>query len=50
MENFSRMDEVNAFWQGVKGEVRGIKQRGYVLNEKGWLHRGGSALELGGML
>lgn len=50
MERFIRREDVNAFWQSAKTEVRGMEQRGYVPNGKGWLHRSGRTLELGAKL
>lgn len=50
MEAFIRRQDVNAFWQGVKAEVRGMEQRAYLPNGKGWLHRGGSSVETGAKL
>lgn len=47
MEAFLRRGEVDAFWQAVKGEVRGMEQRAYLPNGKGWLHRGGGTVETG---
>lgn len=51
MERFIRRHEVDAFWQAVKGEVRGMEQRAYLPNGKGWLHRGkGRTVEEGAKL
>lgn len=50
MEAFIRREDVNAFWQGVKADVRGMEQRGYLPNGKGWLHRGGTSVETGAKL
>lgn len=50
MEMFIRREDVNGFWQGVKADVRGMEQRGYLPNGKGWLHRGGTTPELGARL
>ncbi|KAF2741427.1 hypothetical protein EJ04DRAFT_558140 [Polyplosphaeria fusca] len=40
MEGFIRRDDVKAFWEGNKENVRAMEQRGYRPNGKGWLHRG----------
>lgn len=50
MEVFLRREDVNGFWQSVKSQVRGMEQRGYVPNGKGWLHRGGQTIEQGAKL
>src|SRR5690348_2190748 len=39
-EAFIRREEINEFWMNVKECVRGMEQRLYVPNGKGWLHRG----------
>lgn len=40
LERFIRRDDVNAFWMTNKEHIRGMDQRLYVPNGKGWLHRG----------
>lgn len=40
MERFIRRADVVAFWMENKEGMRGMEQRGYVPNGKGWLHRG----------
>jgi hypothetical protein len=40
MESFVRRDDVMGFWMGIKDVVKGMEQRMYVGNGKGWLHRG----------
>ncbi|KAH7078264.1 hypothetical protein FB567DRAFT_131238 [Paraphoma chrysanthemicola] len=39
-EAFIRRDDVVAFWMSVKEYVKGMDQRLYVPNGKGWVHRG----------
>lgn len=40
LESFIRREEVNAFWMANKEYMKGMEQRLYVPNGKGWLHRG----------
>ena len=40
MERFVRREDVVAFWMENKEFVKGMDQRLYVPNGKGWLHRG----------
>ncbi|KAF2021864.1 hypothetical protein BU24DRAFT_488198 [Aaosphaeria arxii CBS 175.79] len=40
MEAFMRSGEVVGFWMEGKEGIKGMEQRGYVENGKGWLHRG----------
>jgi quinol monooxygenase YgiN len=40
MEAFVRRDDVLGFWMKIKEVVKGMEQRMYVGNGKGWLHRG----------
>ncbi|KAH7078965.1 hypothetical protein BKA63DRAFT_507478 [Paraphoma chrysanthemicola] len=39
-EAFIRQEDVVAFWMAVKENVKGMDQRLYVPNGKGWVHRG----------
>lgn len=50
MERFIRRADVDAFWQRVRQELRGMEQRAYLPNGKGWLHRGGGTVETGARL
>ncbi|KAH7406050.1 hypothetical protein DE146DRAFT_779536 [Phaeosphaeria sp. MPI-PUGE-AT-0046c] len=40
LERFIRKDEMNAFWVANKEQIRGMDQRLFIPNGKGWLHRG----------
>lgn len=40
LERYIRRDEVNGFWMASKEYIKGMEQRLYVPNGKGWLHRG----------